>query len=165
MFKESKSLKGFIDAIAAAASGLNRGDILLYSVMTKNSGLSQGDDKWGSLVTKVKKRILKDRGIVLVAEHNVGYRFLTVEEQLRDNAKNRGMRGQRQFWRGSKETKAVPDSELTVKQREIKIANSGVLGRARREGLRAAHFVEKATRYESIPINKRPKPLKEAASA
>jgi len=161
MFKESKALKKFVEDIIASSNNLNRGDILFYQVMTKLSGLTQECPQWGTLVKKIKGRILRDRGIVIVAEPNVGYRFLTTAEQLRDNPRNRSGRGRRQFLRGANETKAIPDSELDVKQREIKIANHGVMKKVSREALRTAKFVENATRYESIPVNKKPKPLKE----
>lgn len=156
----NERLRKATEDILEWAKDLSRGQLLLYSDITEISGIGRDDGQWGALAVKLKRRMRNERGIVLAAEPNVGYRLLTADEQLRDNARRRGMRGQRQFWHGAKETAAIPDAELNVKQREVKIMNSGVLKRARREGLRAAKFVSVATKYNARPIGKKPKPIK-----
>ncbi len=159
----NESLNSAADLVMVRLSELNRGDILPHDEIAQLSDIAYKSDLWGALIVKLKGRMRRERGIVIQNERGVGYRLLTHTEQLRDNPIRRLKRSRRQAGMGAREVACTPTAELTIKQREIKIAALSTCQKARRDVLRAGRAVIAMTKSPTLPLRKKPQPLHESA--
>jgi hypothetical protein len=128
MFEEKEDVAQAVEALYSVVAKLNRGDILGHDVIASILGLSPHEGRWDHVVGKVRKRLLKERKIETWPEHEVGYKLLTVQEQLEYVPLERSRRAIRQVRKGRKPLDALPASSLTVNQRKLReMLSSGMM--------------------------------------
>lgn len=109
-----------VDAIVAFAVNLKRGDTLHHFDIEHVTGEQRYQGLWQQIIVAMKKRILRERGIALRAEPEIGYKFLTKEEQLTRCPKDRRERMIRQSNKAIAELRGLDGEELTMHQRTMK---------------------------------------------
>ena len=120
MFSTNEQLEKTASAVYEHAKDLDRGDTLAHDDIERISGCLRYEGQWGAIVMKVRKKILRERGIALRPIATVGYRFCTKEEQLKYCARNRQKRAVRQLNRGVREIAALEPNSLSLHQQRLR---------------------------------------------
>ena len=147
MFQSKKAIREATDRIVASAANLQRGEVLLLTTIESLCQLDRYDPPWGRIVFRVRRDILKTRGIALRPITNVGYRLCTADEQLTECPYGRQKRAVRQMARAIKEIEGLPTAGLSVHQQRIRALTAGSLRSQRKE-------IKKAMREQSHEIRK-----------
>lgn len=122
MFEQNPQIREWVEIILQYASYLNRGDILEYiAIEEATEGLNRSMPQWGTVVRKLKKRMLRDRGIDIVAVVNVGFRLRDPQDQLTNGTSSRQERARRNLRSGREVAEHLPDNELTHHQKRLKM--------------------------------------------
>lgn len=153
MFETKGQNGALIERLYEACEGLGRGDVLTHEVIREILGCEPHEGHWGHCVTKVRRRLLEERGIDCWPDPTVGYRLMTAEEQLVDAPRRRQLRGFRQLRRNVRSLTALPDRNLTAHQRRMKL----LLVEAARQGAATIRreMREQAQVVRATPVNPR----------
>jgi hypothetical protein len=119
MFDAVNEIIKFIDTLYGIAEGLDRGQILTHEQIREVLGVAPHEGRWDYIMSGVRRRIERERGIATWPVVNVGYELLTNEKQL-ELPRWRFKRGIRQIRRGRKSLEALPEDGLTVNQRRVR---------------------------------------------
>lgn len=121
-FERNENLTELVNELYEAIAPLRRGDTIGHDRIAAILGVAPHEGHWQDCLGKVKRRLEDDRGITLWSEHEVGYRLLTVQEQLTIASRKRLRRAKRQIRLGLGHVTAVSDVGLTPHQRRLKAA-------------------------------------------
>ena len=120
MFEQDENIQRLIEAVYDLTVNLDRGDILTHEAIMAIVGLQPHEGSWGYIVKRARRRLEDVRGISTWEERTVGYRLLTVREQLQDLPRWRGRRMRRQNAMRLRAVMAIPEARLTLNQRKAK---------------------------------------------
>jgi hypothetical protein len=104
-----------------------RGQTVLWAAIEAEAGFDRDHPHWSAFWHRLKRDFRETTGIVLwVVDPGVGPRLLTVDETLGFRSRARHLRARRQMHRDLVELAALPDADLTERQREEKAVRVGV---------------------------------------
>lgn len=98
----------------------DRGDVLPLETIERISKIRRYEKGWGTVIKKLKRKLLHTRGIALWPVPTVGYRLCTHEEQLCLLSVHRQKRATRQLTRSHRELAALEPAELSVYQQRVR---------------------------------------------
>lgn len=105
-------------AVKLIRSGYRRGDVAPWAEIEGAAGFARGSQHWPAFRHRLLRDFRRQTGIVLWPQNGVGWKLLTVDEQLRERSQKRHRRARRQLHKDAVELAALPDSELSARQRE-----------------------------------------------
>lgn len=108
-----------VAALTNHFSAWNRGSIIPWSEIETRMGRSRNEEGGWTIINRFRKRLLRDREIVTLAEDAVGLRLLTHEEAAREIPAMRQKRAYRQVNRGLREMRAIDTGSLTERLRLV----------------------------------------------
>lgn len=122
---KKRDIQKELDALFAATKDRERGSLIKHEELESISGIERYAPGWASLVRKWK-RLMLGRGVWVKAAFpaGVGYRFLTVEEQLEHEPERFQRRRDRLLRReaecvGSIEVDNLTDSQVSLQQARL----------------------------------------------
>jgi hypothetical protein len=104
-------------ALGRLFSGKQRGDLITHAEIEQATKLKQNVSPWNTVLNKFRRGYLRDIGIALRSEKNVGYRLLTVQQQIEDDHHRR--RARRALQRDFSEKVFIKDNELDQAQQRL----------------------------------------------
>lgn len=119
-----------VDKLLDTLKTAQRGTFYSWHQFTTMGGVAYGTDKFPTVFNKVRKKLLKATGMLLIAIPTEGAQIATTEQQLA-RVSHRLLKATRQSRYGIREVSATPDAELTTAQRNLKYAGINQLKRAR----------------------------------
>lgn len=153
MFDENKQLSKNVAAVVRFASGLNRGETLLFTDIERLSGMERYGEGWLTLIRKVKRAILRERGIALWPSVNVGYKLLEHGEQLELCPRARQRQASRRLTTAIREIQSVTTGELTTHQQQYRASMIGQMISERRHVKRGLRYQRETLRKtEAMPM-------------
>ena len=129
MFEASEGITRAVDAVYALTLSLKRGEILRHGSIRGVLGMAPHVGCWDHVVRRVVDRVLDARGIQMWPEHTVGYKMMTVQEQL-DVPRRRMKRAVRQMVKGRISQEKFLDADLTDYQQMVRSRNVEALSDA-----------------------------------
>lgn len=132
-FERSEQITLMVEQLLEQLKPLGRGDTIGHNTIAKLLNVGPHEGHWQTVIAKVKRRLEDERGITLWSEREVGYRLLTIQEQLTFAAKARLRRARRQIRKGLRHVSAVSDVGLSPHQRRLKAAQIELLKNVREE--------------------------------
>lgn len=124
------------DKLFGEASKFNKGDILPHELIESCIGCKRHEGSYGSIFTRFRKRMRRERGVTLHPINGVGFKLLTDEEVVRIMPKLRRKKMYRQSSKCMAELSVVDQTHLTMHQRTA-LANSIELLEKERTQLRS----------------------------
>jgi hypothetical protein len=162
MFEKDERIEAMTEALYGLTANLNRGDILTHEMIRPVLGCEPNEYPWQLCVDKVRARLEKEREIATWPEKTVGYRLLTVDEQIADLPRWRTRRAIRQQRKARRSAATLSVKGLSHHQRLVLAHTLEMLNRSqaslRREmkdhatATRPAAFLP---RREPIPARRR----------
>lgn len=122
VFERKREIDDAVDAVYALLERLNRGDVLKHERIRDIIGLEPHEGSWKQIMHRVRRRLLKRKGITLWPIPGVGYELLTVARTLEIVLATRMKKACRQFQYASVEVGAIPEKSMTQHQRHIRQA-------------------------------------------
>jgi hypothetical protein len=119
MFERDEKIAAMVDALYSVAADLNRGDILTHEMIRPILGCGPNEEHWQHCVDRVRARLERDREIATWPEKTVGYRFLTVDEQIADLPRWRMRKAARQGRRARRSAATISVKGLSHHQRIV----------------------------------------------
>lgn len=129
---EKDVLKEMANAAYERAKELDRGDVIPWEAIEEAAGIERYSEHWTSVIKKLKRKFLDERGIALWAVAGVGLKLTTKDEQLNLITVKRQRRAVRQMSRSLQELGALPSLELTNNQRRLQAYRLDEMHRTRR---------------------------------
>lgn len=120
MFSTKEEIQRTVDAMVDHVKSLDRGDVVKFGDLETITGTERYAGRWVLYVQKMRRRILKERGIAMRPLVNVGYKLCTKDEQLKYCARNRQRRAVRQLNRGIAEVDHLPHDGLSLHQQRLR---------------------------------------------
>lgn len=114
MWAESDQLAAMIERAWAAAESISRGEVLSWESLEAAMGCGRNTSAGKTTVRKLKKRLLREREIVVWADTNVGLRFLTHRETAELQPMRRQRRASRQLHWAIVECGTVDPQQLSM---------------------------------------------------
>lgn len=114
--EKSQKLRDLLDF----ASKFKRGDTLTYVDIAHVTGVYRDCAGWSSLIYKFKKELERERGIVLLNEHDVGYRLCTTEEQLQVYPRKKQKSSIRRQKEGMSAVEALDEPDMSLAQKQYR---------------------------------------------
>lgn len=142
-FAASDKIAAALDAVMAATAEIRRGEVIEYETIEELSGIERYGRGWNTLVKKLKKRFEAERRITLWHVTNVGYKLVTVSEQLHDCPLARSRRAARQLSLGLGHMESLPVEELNDHEQAIRANKMAAQRRAMKE-VRRSRAMHKA---------------------
>lgn len=133
MFERDEAIQRKIDEVYQLTVNLDRGDVLTHTAISEVLGLQPHEGSWGHIVNRVRRRLRDLREIECWPDETVGYRLLTISEQLRDLPIWRARKMQRQNRMRLRAVEAISDSNLSFHERKAKVSQVTII----RESARA----------------------------
>lgn len=121
MFGNKPELDEKVGAVYGLFDAARRGDVVTHAAIRPIVDKAPHEYPWDHVVNRARSRLLRERNIATWPELGVGYKLLTVTEQL-DIPSRRLRRSARQARRSRHALRALPDSELTTNQRRLRLA-------------------------------------------
>lgn len=100
--------------------GRQRGDVVLWEALEAVAGFGRADGPWTHFNRVLRRRFLKDTGILVWPVAGEGLQLVSCEDQLHRCQFARQRRARRQLTRAIVELKALPNSELSAHDRIVK---------------------------------------------
>lgn len=135
MFERNEHITKLVDQVFDAMKGRARGEIMTHGEVAKILKMRPRTGSWEHVMKKVRRRMEAEVGITVHAEYNVGYRLLTVDEQIREPIRGAG-RAARIMRRSVASSDRVPDQDMDMSQRRLRAMISDA-GREAEERIRA----------------------------
>lgn len=157
MFDRIDEIAAKVDEVSALFNEHDRGDVVTHEAIGAILGLGPHEGRWDHVVNRVRGRVQRERGIATWPEPTVGYRLLTVKEQVEDLPRWRLKRAARQARRAKRSIEALPDAGLSMHQRRVKEAQIEALKLATSEVRRQQRVMEVLVRRPQA--NPRPRPF------
>lgn len=120
MLRRDEKITALVDAVYSLTNELGRGEILTHESIRGVLGVEPHEGRWDHVVGRVRKRLLRERGVATWPETNVGYKLLTTKETLERLPHLRIRKARSQARRLQREVTSLPEANLTVHQRQRK---------------------------------------------
>lgn len=101
-----------VDRILRETADRTRGDVIRHEEIQKWTGVRYETECWQTIITKLKRRFLRERKIELWSVTGVGYKLSTLTEHLHDNVVKRQLRASKQVRRSIFALEHLPSEEL-----------------------------------------------------
>lgn len=134
-FDPDPTITAAVDAVMKIVG--ERGSVLTWEAIEKASGCERYGMSWGTVVKKLRKRLLDERQQATWAEVSVGLRLLTHKETVTEIPKRRQKKMFRQAGRAIREMETADPSKLNMGERRLLASQMDRL-RSERQTLRAA---------------------------
>jgi hypothetical protein len=154
MFEATPEIDKQVADLYKAAKPLQRGDILPHDTIEAVLKVKPHEGRWDHVVNRVRRRIEARRGVATWPVPTVGYKLLTVKEQMEFLPKKRLLKASRQERRARRSVEALDDKHLTPHQRRLKLAQLDhlkVAGRSVRSRIRAMAALGRKTETHPRP--------------
>jgi hypothetical protein len=151
-FKECPVIADKVSKVVAWLANKQREDILPLVVIEELTGCHRYTDSWGTIIKKIRRRLLNERHIALLTERSVGYRLCNHGEQLYECSKRRQRRARRQLSSAILEVGALPIQELSIhdqRNRSLKLDHLATTRRTMKRQVREQH--QQMRRFEATP--------------
>lgn len=129
-FKSKTEITQAVDALIRLFSAKQRGDLVYYADI-ESAAVERFTPSYNTIMTKFRKRLLKERQIACRCENGVGVRLLHINEQVQHCALDRQKRIRNQASKGIAEVYAAPDESLSDSMRLLKTKQVQELRRVR----------------------------------
>lgn len=133
MFDSSEVIDGMVAKVYRLTESMDRGDTLPHSEIRAIVGHEPNTGPWQHVMNRVRRDLLKNRGITMLVDREIGYRMLTHQQTLVVVPDRRLRRAGRQIKRGRRELGALPDKELSLHRRNVKALMLTALANAAKE--------------------------------
>lgn len=150
MFESKEEIKSTVDKLFDAVAHLGRGDVLQWSDIERETRLPKDSGALQYVVRKLRKRVLKERGIAMRPIVNVGLKLLSHQEQVRVCAEDRHRRMFRQSSAATRELAAIDGSDLGLVDRRLRMAQLERL-KYERQAMRRA--IKEVVQVRKSPVN------------
>jgi hypothetical protein len=137
MFEKSETIRRKSEKLWAVAARLDRGDVLTNEAIAGVVGVGPHEHPWPTVVAKVRRRLLRERGIACLPEYGVGLRLLTDAEQITDLPAYRHRKSRRQIRHIERALVALDGAALTPHLRRLRQAQLEAARTARRQASEA----------------------------
>lgn len=152
MFETKDEIRIARNACREFVLGLHRGQMFLYEDFYRLTGLDRTVSPGRGIVRGLVKWCLRERGIYLIADDNVGYRLLTEEEQLTEAPRIERRRQIRSNRKLRMSLSGIDPSKLSDKSRLLRLVAIDRCS-AERKTLVSSHRAHLAAlRSETRPI-------------
>jgi hypothetical protein len=131
MFQQNPTLTEFVAKLLDACRPLQRGDYLRHEAIIPILRVQPNEGHWPTCIVKLKRQLELTRGITIRCERGVGYRLLTIDEQLTEAPRARLRSSNRQLTKGRGHVACLPSRGLSEHQRHIKVAMLESIQKAR----------------------------------
>lgn len=163
MFEANEALTRYVEALFGAAAKLERGDFLTHETITKILEVPPHQGHWQHCIERLKARMELEREISLLSEKGLGYRLLTIDEQLTKLPMLRMKRAKKQLKKAKASVEALADESLSVHQRHVKAGQLEAMANSV-ESLRVEQHIQ-ATLCRSVDVTPKPLELEEVLVA
>ena len=133
MFESKEYISQKVDAGVRLLASYERGDIVPHAVIAPAIIADAGTSFYYYIIGRVRKVVRRDRGLELFPEPGVGYKVVTVQEQLVNVPEHRYRRAKKQINRAGQAIDAIPDADMTDHQRLVREANQRRVASDRRQ--------------------------------
>lgn len=121
MFPSKKEIREAVNRLFRICEPMNRGDTLTHEQVQGVLKVPPHEGSWEWVIRKLRRKMEDERGISLVADITVGYRLATTAEQLQLGPA-RTRQAYRRLRAGYRSVDCLPEDELTLHQRRVKVA-------------------------------------------
>lgn len=119
-FEETEEYRRAIEALRQLFDKHDRGDIVEWSAIEEATGYRRDGPKLRAMVTKFRKVYLREDRIALRPVPGVGYRILTLEQQVLECGEDRRRKMYRQSTRAVREISAPNNAKLGTHLQHVK---------------------------------------------
>lgn len=133
MFEKNRIIDLTVDLLMQRFQHCKRGELIKHEIIEATANLTRYQGSWGTIIKKLKRRMLDERKIQLFAVHGVGYKLLTPAQQLHDAPFARQRRAARQLKWSRDEVEAIPISELSPHDQQTKALKIEHLSKAKKQ--------------------------------
>ena len=154
--EEDPQITAQVEALFAVCADYERGQVVPYSKIERAIGMRRDTERGKYVLQKARRRIRKERDIVIRPEVSVGWRMLTDTEAAKIVPHDRQRRAVRQIRRGLVECQSVRAERLTPRERQLLAANMQAMEAERREISAALRADTKGRKTETMPRNRVP---------
>lgn len=131
MYQQNPTLTEYVAQLLDACRPLQRGDYLRHEAIIRILKVQPNEGHWELCIRKLKRQLELTRGITIWSERGVGYRLLTVDEQLTFAPRSRLRASNRQLSKGRGHVACLPSRGLREHQRRLKVAMMESIQKAR----------------------------------
>lgn len=136
LFAEVPEVRKAVGRALMLFSERKRGEVVPWADIEGAAGFERYTRHWSAFWSRLRRDFMGRTGICLWPEVNVGAKLLTIEEQLNARAVHRRRKAFRQLRRDQRELDALPNAELSDRQREVKARQLSAAREAKRQVLR-----------------------------
>jgi hypothetical protein len=133
VFESSEVIDRMVERLWERVGSLRRGDTLLHAVVEDVLGVPPHTGHWPQCMKRLRRRLEHELGIAMWPVVGIGYKLLTVGEQLNMLPRERLRRAARQERRARRSVEAIPADQLTPHQRRAQVAQCHALRAAATE--------------------------------
>lgn len=152
-FAEKEAIRQGVRKTLDVLAGFRRGQTAPWVAIESAAGISRYSTHWAAFFKRLRRDFLRNTGICLWPVPTVGMRLLTVQEQLTTRAAARRRKAFRQMRKDECELAAVPDKDMTARQRLLRSNQMAAAKEGKREvlrQLRVAHILSKPSGGERV---------------
>lgn len=161
-FEEKQAIKGAVAAALELLRKHKRGDVVPWAAIEGAAGFERYTRHWAAFLKRTRRDFMGETGICLWPVTDVGMELLTTQDQLITRSAKRRRKALRQMRRDVKELAAIPDADLTSRQKVLR-ANQVAAGR---EGARQVNRQLRLTQILAKPSSSgQPRPVMATAAA
>lgn len=154
MFQTDEDIQSAIATLYGRIADLERGDVLAHAVVREVVGCRPHEGSYDHVVKMVRQRLEKERGIATWPVTDVGYRLLTVDEQLTMLPRKRLRKSLRQVQRAKHSVQRLPDKGLSLHDRRRKAFDMEFLKAAESDGRRELRAMDAGPRPTPVPVRR-----------
>lgn len=107
-----------IEMLIAKASRMERGEILRHRDIAKIAGVPYGTPAYYSICDSFKRRTEKDLHITLIAATSLGYRLLSVDDQIHEAPAMRSKRARVQINKAGRAVRVLLTEDIPLHQKQ-----------------------------------------------
>lgn len=140
LIQKSPVITKAIDRVRELIDKKTRGDTVTWAEIESLAGFERYSSHWSAFIHRLRRGVMRDRGIVLEAVPGVGLKLLTKKENLLDHPEGRARRARRQHFRGRAALEAIKDQELTDHERQVRNKQVDAMTYGSKASLRVARL-------------------------
>ena len=157
MFESVGEIREGVEKVHELFAGRSRGEVVPHDEIEAILGITRHTGRWKTILDRVRARLQREDGIATWPEVGVGYKLLTVREQIEELPGWRLARAARQSRRGLRSVAAIPNTDLTQHQRRVRQAHVDAMRRATAAVARHRREMDVLTKpREHMPRPRRP---------
>jgi len=144
LFEPDELITRKVAKLYDATMDMTRNDFLSHGAIEALIGESRNTGSWGTVIEKWRRRVLKERGILVVNERDRGYRLATVGEQILDVPVSYVKKAGRTVRRAAKFVSAAPGFHMSDREKDIRAKTAHALKQGDIESRRAVRTLNAA---------------------